>query len=64
MQGWVGGGEGIVWIGRPGGPTDEPYYLAGFDSSQLASVKRGVFESGGPPSKPKYSSMTDSVQVP
>jgi hypothetical protein len=56
-------GTGSVWKGGPQRVT-APYGKPGQRSSSRAGHEPSCLKMGGPPSKPKYSSVTDSAPVP
>src|SRR5215471_2712788 len=56
-------GTGTVWKGRPQRVT-APYGKPEPVSSSRAGHVQSCLKTGGPPSKPKYSSVTDSAPVP
>jgi hypothetical protein len=56
-------GTGSVWKGAPQRVT-APYGKPADKSSSKAGHEPSCLKMGGPPSKPKYSSVTDSAQVP
>src|SRR5260221_13739664 len=56
-------GTGSVWKGEPERVT-APYGKPGQRSSSRAGHEPSCLNMGGPPSKPKYSSVTDSEPVP
>src|ERR1700676_70040 len=53
-------GTGSVWKGEPQRVT-APYGKLGTMSSSKAGHEPSCLNMGGPPSKPKYSSVTDSA---
>src|SRR4029077_13293587 len=56
-------GTGSVWKGAPQRVT-APYGKPAERSSSRAGHEPSCLNMGGPPSKPKYSSVTDSEPVP
>src|SRR5665213_366053 len=56
-------GTGTVWKGGPQRVT-APYGKPAAGSSSKAGHEPSCLKMGGPPSKPKYSSVTDSEPVP
>src|SRR5580658_1540665 len=56
-------GTGSTWKGEPQRVT-APYGKPETMSSSKAGHEPSCLKMGGPPSKPKYSSVTDSAQVP
>jgi hypothetical protein len=59
----MGFGTGSVWKGGPERVT-APYGKPNLLSSSRAGHEQSCLKMGGPPSKPKYSSVTDSEPVP
>ena len=49
---------------RRAGAGDSPVRAANLRSSSRAGHVKSCLKMGGPPSKPKYSSATDSAPVP
>ena len=59
----AGLGTGSVWNGAPE-RVRAPYGKPGWRSVSRAGHEKSCPKMGGPPSKPKYSSVTDSGPVP
>jgi hypothetical protein len=53
----------MVWKGRPE-RVIAPYASSFMQSLSKAGHVKSCLKMGGPPSKPKYSLVTDSAQVP
>src|SRR5665213_304469 len=56
-------GTGSAWNGGPEW-VRAPYGKPWIESLSRAGHVKSCLKMGGPPSKPKYSSVTDSAQVP